>query len=121
MKTTIIELLNKMANGEVPKKILYDDMIWRFDDGDNYYWSDGRLLDDYCDITKILNDEVEILETTITYSQDNIENNKQDKIEKIDITDKSICVKGTRFFRDKDIEIFQKLSMVINEIIDRIN
>ena len=38
--------------------------------------------------------------------------------EKIKIDEKSITVKGTTFFREKDIEIFQKLSMEINEIID---
>ena len=57
--------------------------------------------------SEFLNDEVEIIE-------------EDKKIEKIDIIDKSICVKGTRFFRE-DIEIFQKLFMAINEIIDYIN
>lgn len=150
MKTTIYELLGMIKDNKAPKKIIYRENLWEYDIQDKDYWAnsyDGTewLFDDYI-ISNILNDEVEILETTIKpdlgtiigYKKGETDNAgyigvvdkinedgsvclKQDKIEKIDITDKSICVKGTRFFRDKDIEIFQKLSMVINEIIDKLN
>ena len=57
----VIDLLNKIANGgEVPKKIKYDGMIWKFEE-DKLYYSDNVWLDDYCNISQILNDEVEIL------------------------------------------------------------
>lgn len=62
MKIKIIDLLVKVANGEeVPKKIMYDDVIYTddgyhtyYDDKDNVLWSTYNFL--------ILNDEVEIIE-----------------------------------------------------------
>ena len=62
----IIDLLNKIANGEeVPKKIKYDDDIYEYDyDEKNYayFFIDhyNYLFDE--DIMQILDDEVEILE-----------------------------------------------------------
>ena len=114
MKTIIYELLGMIKDDIPVKRVLFRNRIYEYDeDGKDYFNEEyGWLLDGYSTLS-ILNEPVEILETTITY--------KPDKIEKIDITDKSICVKGTRFFRDKDIEIFQKLSMVINEVIEVIN
>ena len=106
----VIELLNKIANGEeVPKHIHIRDVdsyTWQKDV--KAYWSDrdeNNLLSDLDLSSTDLNEEVEIIE------EDN-------KIKKIDIENKAIKVKGTKFYREKDIEIFQKLSMVINEIID---
>mgnify|MGYP003289694863 CR=1 FL=1 len=60
----IIDLLNKIANGEeVPKKIKYDEMIFEYQGSDwlckkNGWWfitSDDKILEN-------LNDEVEILD-----------------------------------------------------------
>ena len=112
IKIKVIDLLNKIANGEeVPKKVsinagihgvdiwVYDEHYEDYKNGTNIYLLDSGMT------TNHLNDEVEIIE-------------EDKKIEKIDIKDKSIKVKGTIFYREKDIEIFQKLSMVINEIID---
>ena len=80
MKTKIIDILNKIANGETPpKKIVYDGFVYIYDESQKDYKHIGLndwLLDDYV-ITDILNDEVIILETTITY--------KPDKIEKLEI------------------------------------
>ena len=64
----IIDLLNKIANGEeVPKKIKYkdsDNVVYEFEyDDNNDYWSKilgGHLFVSY-EIAQILNDEVEIL------------------------------------------------------------
>lgn len=57
----IIELLNKIANGEeVPKKIKYDNIIFEYDG--IYYVTEHTYLDEYCDISRCLNDTVEILE-----------------------------------------------------------
>lgn len=74
MKTTIIDLLNKIANGEEPpKKIKYADEVLEYDGYKiDYVDSDGDgLFNEYAWITE-LNDEVEILETTITYKPDKI-------------------------------------------------
>ena len=57
----VIDLLNKIANGKVPSKIKYDDMIFEYDGG--YYSSKNNIiLEEYCNLTTSLNDEVEIIE-----------------------------------------------------------
>lgn len=67
MKIKIIDILNKIANGEEPpKKIVYKDDIYVYNEnaGDYENGQDEYLFDEYV-LTDILNDEVEILETTI--------------------------------------------------------
>lgn len=114
-KIRIIDLLNKIANGETVL-FKYRDITYYYNyDFKEYistqkYYRQGDIMEHYFLLEEIdmtnLNDTVEILE-------------EEKKIpEKIKIMEKSITVKGTTFFRDKDIEIFQKLSMEINEIID---
>ena len=69
----IIELLNKIANGEeTPKKFRYDNNIFVYDEKDkDYIYSNGNIsfFTDYFtyiyhleDVLMILNDEVEIIE-----------------------------------------------------------
>lgn len=97
----IIDILNKIANGEKPpKKITFREQEYEYDIGErDYYYCNCAiywLFDGYV-ITDILNDEVEILETTY----------KQDKIEKLDEWD----------FSGNDL-IF---AVKINEIIEVLN
>lgn len=64
MKIRVIELLNKIANGEeLPKSIKYYGFIWQLHNG-NYFENGQRMLEDYLanGIVESLNDEVEILE-----------------------------------------------------------
>ena len=72
----VIDLLNKIANGEeVPKKLLYDNEKFAYDDECRDYISNFQrnwLFDDYS-ISAIINDEVEVIE-------------EDKKIEKIDRT-----------------------------------
>lgn len=86
MKTTIIDILNIIARGEQPpNKIVFKNEVYEYFEGDGDYRNNNYdALFDYHEITDILNDEVEILETTITL-QTNVNNCKQDKIEKLDI------------------------------------
>ena len=84
---TIIELLNKIANGEgVPKIIRYKNYVFeyyeRLDDVYNYkvIGSDAKYLNDVFFIDNILNDEIEIIE---------IEDN--DKLEKINVKTGDNC------------------------------
>lgn len=95
----IIDILNKIANGEQPpKKIVFDNEVYEYDEEDGDYRNNNYdALFDYHEITDVLNDEVEILEITIT--------NKPDKIEKI----------ANLYILDE--EILNK----INEIIDKVN
>lgn len=116
MKTKIIDILNQISRGETPpKKIMYDDEILAYNEEAKYEFEDSvRDLEDFYDLIDILNDEVEILETTITFKQDSIENNKQDKIEKFFFE-----LNGSVLERINE-DIFQ-LGIRVNEIIDRIN
>ena len=72
MKTIkIIDLLNKIANGEeVPLKIKYDTCIWVLRKQFNDYWNDEQYLfisgfDMFENAMCFLNDEVEIIEEEI--------------------------------------------------------
>ena len=110
MKTRIIDILNIIARGEQPpKKIIFRDVIYEYneDDGD-YYNHNFDALFDYHEITDILNEEVQILEITITY--------KPDKIEKLDLTEVDGKIYGT-YATYIDIAMGNK----INEIIDKVN
>ena len=63
MKITIYELLGLVKDGKAPSKIKYNSMIFEYNN--NYYRSEnGFILEDYCELTISLNDEVEILEDT---------------------------------------------------------
>ena len=92
-KITVIELLNKIANGEeVPKKVKYGIRIYKFYKGENDYisyddeetkWCGQTLLFNIMEchyITELLKTEVEILE-------DNTEDNTEE-IEEIEIDEK---------------------------------
>lgn len=112
----IIDLLNKIANGEEPpKKIKYNKSIYE------YYWPDKDyvsgthwLFDEYV-IQDILNDEVEILEITITY---NPAGNKIAKIKSLNnVGNNNNLVE----FEDKQQINNHILKDKINEIIDFIS
>ena len=105
----VIDLLNKIANSETPKRILYDKQTYWYDGMEQDYYTytekdlddeDIKYLFDY-KITEILNDEVEIIEDTP----------KEDKkIEKLDVS-KYYDANVT------EIHIMNK----INEMIERLN
>ena len=102
----IIDILNTIARGEEPpKKIIYKEQEYEYDENEkDYYYCDFsiyKLFDDRL-ITKILNDEVEILEITIH----NLETKKNNMIEKID--------------KDVGHSVVQIIDK-INEIIDKVN
>ena len=60
MKISIYELLGMIKDGKAPKKIKYDNIIFEYDG--IYYMTEHTYLDEYCDISRCLNDTVEILE-----------------------------------------------------------
>ena len=99
----VIDLLNKIANGEeVPKKIRFREDLLFYDEDIDYKDNDGlSLFNDKCCINQEeLNEEVEIIEDTPKENK---------KIEKIDLPIPSLSPQL----------IF--LSTKINEIIDRLN
>ena len=138
MKIKVIDILNKIANNEEPpKKIMYKEQEYEYDENEkDYYYCDFsiyKLFDDRL-ITKILNDEVEILQITITYNQDKemchkchkypAEYNQTEcefclgitpkEIEKIDLKEIN---KNLTYGVKNDVY----LAIKINEIIDRLN
>ena len=110
MKIKIIDLLNKIANGEeVPKKIKYNNIELEYDEKDEDYYSyyGGGLFEyKFGNCKNFLNDEAEIIEET-------------KKIEKIARCD-SIKMKhyGELYKPTENEEI---LRIKINELIDEIN
>ena len=116
----VIDLLNKIANGEeVPEKIKYITTNYIYDsDNQIYYKENYQDIGNYSDLLMelsshkgivALNDEVEIIEDTP----------KEDKkIDKLEIYDDMInwCCNG-RVINDTEKDIIDKL----NEIIERLN
>ena len=115
MKTTIYELLGMIKDNKAPNVIKYQENILAYDrQSQDYYCEEYGNLFEYLinerRTGEFLNEPVEILETTITYKQDN-------KIRKLD-ENSNIFNKG---FIDKFTENELILINKINEIIDRVN
>ena len=103
----IIDLLNKIANGEeIPNKIKYNGEIYERNLYNNKYYrennKDRDLLDTYLANEEVYNSEIEIIE-------------EDKKIEKFNIDKEPL--KGGELVRAIDYIIEAK----INEIIDHIN
>ena len=122
MKTTIYELLGMIKDGKAPKKIMYDNGIWNYrkrtdmkDTILNVEYINEKtccdLFDEYL-ITDILNDEVEILETTITMKADHSSTEATNKIEKLNLKVDTWCNPS-----QCDLALGKK----IDELIDRVN
>ena len=98
----IIDLLNKIANGEdVPKKIKVDDSLFENDDFDYFANGCGYLFNVYYPTEDILNKEVEIIE----------EDKKIEKLKKRDFEDNfgGLAINDGKFINK------------INEIIEELN
>lgn len=151
MKTDIYTLLGMIKDGKPPKKIIFKEDIYEYRCSDciDYYCDkdSGWLFDDY-DITDILNDEVTILETTITGTKlgtikcykkgetdkagyvgvvDKINEDgsvclkQNDKIEKIPIKDMKIQATSTNNYCYSISQPMKIIINKINEIIDILN
>lgn len=132
----IIDLLNKISNNEQPpKKIVWRNKVYIYDEDDYYTEENDDAIFDYHEITDILNEEVEILETTITMRElvDNSKINelidkyekwqtetKPDKIKKLgfeNCTTPKSATENEAFL----MTCINFASMKIDEIIDKIN
>ena len=59
----IIDLLNKIANGEIPKTIVYDERYFTYDDKrQNYFAYDDSEIDWKYTVMEYINDEIEIIQ-----------------------------------------------------------
>lgn len=109
----VIDILNKIANNEeVPKKIMYDEVVFEFING--VYKSEEYYLEEFLTLNlSNLNDKVEILETTITGNKG---------IEKIDVRDFDDLAYNDGSFRETEvIDTLLKIQDKINELIDEVN
>lgn len=99
----IIELLNKIANGEeVPKKVRFAGIIFEYDEDDQMY--NNYEHENICDYA-FLNDEVEIIE-------------EEKKIEKIDVIPYEKCIHEVTH-KEKEILLeIRDIQMKVNKIID---
>lgn len=105
----IIDLLNKIANGEeIPKKIKVDNRFYyEYDENIDYKSKDGTyLFDAYIQINKKdMNMEVEIIE----------EDKKIKKLEILDWEEFKIMTAGDKY------ELYQNIITIMNVFIDCIN
>ena len=104
-KIRVIDLLNKIANGEeVPKKIKYENTTYTFHERIpkiyGFVDEQGTYLEEQYYITSVLNHEVEIIE----------EDKKIEKIEDIYAVDHKWQSENNNMFTNK-----------INELIDEVN
>ena len=112
-KITVIELLNKIANGEdVPQKVIYKNEMYYYEkDEADYYGGGIYLLYKGFDhnIEMFLNDEIEIIEDT------------DNKIEKIDarygLKEEDVGFENETYL----LAVVGEQATKINEIIDYIN
>lgn len=110
MKIKIIDLLNKISNGEkIPEKIKYKNKIWEYDEYSNDYKSEYTCLFeklfDYKRTIEFINDETEIIE-------------EPKKIEKITVREKTLGFpNGEWTARNMD----KAFAIKINELIDEVN
>lgn len=103
----IIDLLNKIANGEnIPKKIKYRNDIYEYDGGFDFVRDNIEhpyFAENYCNDYEDLNSELEIIE----------ENTKIEKLGWVDYNAK---------FTHKDFNReFRNIANKIDEIIDKLN
>lgn len=115
MKTIkIIDLLNKIANGEEPK-IKYDNHILKYNKNEEKFIDKDGLNSLYEIDFSELNDEVEIIEEP-----------KDNSIERLDIEENAMT-RNERYIRKEDNKFVNlsvadyELAKKINELIDEIN
>ena len=125
----VIDLLNKIANGEeVPKEIIYNNGVYVYDDKDDvmdYYLNEDSYLNSYNNnyylfenelnhtgLCQGLNEEVEIIEDTPK------EDKKIEKMIKLNNISNSSDITALCTMQWENNKIIEKK---INEIIDKIN
>ena len=118
----VIDLLNKIANGEeVPKKVKYEDMIFEYENGDYYIElenADTYTMLEHLTFNKNYNNrealQLELEEVEI------IEEDK--KIRKLDFIEENTFSKRQNGMTSEDRRLldsnFKELGIKINEIID---
>ena len=106
----IIDLLNKIANGEIPKTIVYDERYFTYDDKrQNYFAYDDSEIDWKYTVMEYINDEVEIIEYTPKEQKKIPEKLNMIYMKKID---------DDAFITERFSQAEQKIVDTVNSIID---
>ena len=120
-KIKVIELLNKIANGEeLPQKILIKDIVWYLvkDSEENFTYSQTqdndwqKYIDYKIALTRNLNEEVLILDDEVEILEDNTEEIEELEKEQEAIANPKTMLQEIRFYYDSN-----KMGDKINEII----
>lgn len=110
----VIDLLNKIANGEKPTYIKYDGNIYAYNEIDDFYQANDGKFEFPNLYLRELNEEVEIIE-------------EDKKIYKLDWGEGNTFnrIQENSYLSRKEIELldsnFKELGNKINEIIDKLN
>ena len=129
MKISIYDLLGMIKDGKAPYKILFKGDEYTYEKYTKDYYNEihDYLFDSY-DILTILNDEVEILETTITIKDDKFTGwgteTKCDDEKNLLVSNKigKIDVAWQNVFDEQAQQVFARMTLnKINEVIDRLN
>lgn len=110
----VIDLLNKIANGEEPERFIKNNILWYKGqyDKEHYYGEGGKCQLNYIKLDE-LNDEIELIDET------KILDNEDEDIEEIEYYDDSIAwvIDGAGQLSDIDKIAIDK----INELVRKIN
>ena len=86
----VIDLLNKIAKGEIPKTIVYDERYFTYDKKrQNYFSYDDSEIDWKYTVMEYINDEVEIIEESQEHKiPEKIEDKYCSQISKVELAQK---------------------------------
>lgn len=124
-KIKIIDLLNKVANGEeVPQEIKYKNVTRYFDKDDQDYRNDEKGNDLYLFFSVLTSGSGELLKKRLNDEVEIIENTPKDKIDHLERAIFCFSAKD----KNSTEEAFRKLSQIVfevrektDEIVDKVN
>ena len=74
-KIKVIDLLALISANSIPKRFIWGDVLWIFDEGRHSYYSEGKGWDVFYYMDKLieyLNDEIELLEEIVEPGEEDI-------------------------------------------------
>ena len=107
----VIDILNKIANGEIPKRIIYDDKQWTYDEKiEDYITYDDSRIDWKYTIMEYINEEVEILDEDKKIEEIKSLNNVGNSKDLIEFGDKQQL--NNHILKDKINELVREVNRI---------
>lgn len=79
-KITVMGLFTLIVTGEVPKRFIWDDKVWNFDEGLKDYYTKDRsmsfielIVDDGYSMVDMLSQEIELIETLVKPTEEDLQ------------------------------------------------